>query len=115
MPPSPNPGVGDVASPPPIPQHLLSQQLPNQQVWGILLAQHLPNQQVLGILLAQHLPNQQVLGIIVSQHLLNQQMLGMGCMAIFAAFPSTILEDASGRLHNNGSAPPAPAPFLWNP
>ena len=27
----------------------------------------------------------------------------MGCMALFAAFPSTIMEAAFGRLHNNGA------------
>ena len=102
--------------PPLLTRHLLSQHKLNQQVLGILLAQHLPNQQVLGILLAQHLLNQQVLGIMLSQRLLNQQMLGIGCMAIFAAFPSTIMEAASGRLHNSGADPPlAPAPLLWNP
>ena len=29
--------------------------------------------------------------------------LGISCMAMFAAFPSTIMEAASGRLHNNGA------------
>ena len=29
--------------------------------------------------------------------------LGIGCMAMFAAFPSTIMEAAFGRLQNNGA------------
>ena len=28
---------------------------------------------------------------------------GIGCMAMFVAFPSTIMEAAFGRLHNNGA------------
>ena len=36
------------------------------------------------------------------------ESLGIGCMAMFAAFPSTILE--STRM---GQAPEAPAPLLW--
>ena len=27
----------------------------------------------------------------------------MGCMAVFAAFPSTIMDAAFDRLHNNGA------------
>ena len=28
--------------------------------------------------------------------------MGISCMAVFASFPSTIMEAAFGRLHNNG-------------
>ena len=87
---------------------MLAQHLLNQQVLPIMSAQHLLNQQVLAIMLAQHLLNQHVLGIILSQHLLNQQVLGMSCMAMFAAFPSTIITTME-------PPPPAPAPLLWNP
>ena len=73
-----------------------------------MLAQHLLNQQVLAIMLAQHLLNQQVLGIMLAQHLLNQQVLGMSCMAMFAAFPSTIMDSTTVEL-----APEAQAPLLW--
>ena len=31
------------------------------------------------------------------------ESLGIGCMAMFAAFPSTIVEAAFGRLHNQGA------------
>ena len=31
------------------------------------------------------------------------ESLGIGCMAMFAAFPSTIMEAASGRLHTTGA------------
>ena len=31
------------------------------------------------------------------------ESLGIGCMAMFAAFPSTIMEAAFGGLHNNGA------------
>ncbi len=38
------------------------------------------------------------------------ESLGIGCMAMFANFPSTIMEAAFGRLHNSGAgafgAPP---------
>ena len=36
------------------------------------------------------------------------ESLGIGCMAMFAAFPSTIIEPTT-----MGRAPEAPAPLLW--
>ena len=36
------------------------------------------------------------------------ESLGIGCMAVFAAFPSTIMESTTV-----GRAPEAPAPLLW--
>ena len=36
------------------------------------------------------------------------ESLGIGCMAMFAAFPSTIMESTT-----MGRAPEAPAPVLW--
>ena len=36
------------------------------------------------------------------------ESLGIGCMAMFAAFPSTIMEAAFGRLHNNGAGASGP-------
>ena len=36
----------------------------------------------------------------------------MDCMAMFAAFPSTILEAALGRLHNNGPRASGTCPIV---
>ena len=41
---------------------------------------------------------------MLAQHLLNQHVMGMSCMAMFAAFPSTIMEAAFGHLHNSGAS-----------
>ena len=40
------------------------------------------------------------------------ESLGIGCMAMFAAFPSTIMEAAFGRLHNNGAGPTGTRPIV---
>ena len=40
------------------------------------------------------------------------ESLGIGCMAMFAAFPSTIMEAAFGRLHNNGAGASGTHPIV---
>ena len=40
------------------------------------------------------------------------ESMGIGCMAMFAAFPSTIMEAASGRLHNNGAGASGARPIV---
>ena len=40
------------------------------------------------------------------------ESLGIGCMAMFAAFPSTIMEAAFGRLHNNGAGASGARPIV---
>ena len=40
---------------------------------------------------------------MLAQQLMNQHLMGMSCMAMFAAFPSTIKEAAFGCLHNSGA------------
>ena len=40
------------------------------------------------------------------------ESLGIGCMAMFAASPSTIMEAAFGRLHNNGAGASGARPIV---
>ena len=40
------------------------------------------------------------------------ESLRIGCMAMFAAFPSTIMEAAFGRLHNNGEGASGARPIV---
>ena len=40
------------------------------------------------------------------------ESLGICCMAMFAAFPSTIMEAAFGRLHNNGARTSGARPIV---
>ena len=40
------------------------------------------------------------------------ESLGIGCMAMFAAFPSIIMEAAFGRLHNNGAGASGARPIV---
>jgi len=43
------------------------------------------------------------------------ESLGIGRVAMFAAFPSTIMEAAFGRLHNNRAGASAASPIVWTP
>jgi hypothetical protein len=40
------------------------------------------------------------MGTMLVQYLLNQQVLRMSCVAMFAAFPSAVMEAAFSRHHN---------------